>query len=442
LPKAISRFDSSKINGFYRSNKKRILALLILSTLVFSIYLPIVPDPTKSWNFTFPLNSHRNELIDQMLSLIPSNASILTQNDIFPHLSNRAEAYMYLDFSEISVDYILVDNASQWYTWAQPAQFGTRIPPCDYVKNAIDSGTYGTYASANYTNEGFIFLLKKGYSGRPITGEPVVFNLYSRSFNFKELFSGNGSVVKDASSASGFVMNCGVDNYGVLWFGPYVNLLPGLYKVTYVIKVDETTNKNSNDLLLVVDVTHSSGKVTVRETPVYRWNVSSNEGWLNATLIFGLTQPAQDVEFRGIGVEAYNVSLDYLTVNQISKIPFAFSPDALFADVGEVIDGVMVNEIGYSVLPQGNYIVKFWPIFDKSYTGPIDINITDITETPYNLLNSITIDISSLAREPFKVNFEQSESNVRKIEFSVTNVQSLASVSLLLTEVVLTDTGE
>jgi uncharacterized membrane protein len=452
LPKAISRFDSSKINGFYRSNKKRFLTLLILSMLVFSIYLPIVPDPTKSWNFTLPLNSPRNEDIRRILSLVPSNASILTQNDIFPHVSNRAEAYMYLppNSPEISVDYILVDVLSQWNTWDQPDQFGERPPPSNFTQiilpedilsaQIIRDGTYGILAWAENT-----ILLKKGY-----TGEPVIFDP-SLGFNYKILRSdnANGSVVQDANSTSGLVINSG-DNSGVLWYGPYVNLNPGLYKVTYTVKVYDSSEINQNERYLTLDVTHSFGQVTDRKYDVNGSNVEPNGQWFDLTLIFGLEEPTQNMEFRGIGVEDHNVSLDYLVVNKISPIEFAFEPSALFADFGKASDGLVTYEIGSCILPKGNYTAKFWIQLNKPINSSLlDVGVGVSTDSKKSLEPSLTTSLTIYGSNFTKVNDWQTfdldftlsgDSNI--VEFPGFNVRDDAPTSPLLVEVLANPGGQ
>jgi uncharacterized membrane protein len=443
LPKAISRFDSSKINGFYRSNKKRFLTLLILSTLVFSIYLPIVPDPTKSWNFTFPLNSPRNEDIQHLLSLIPSNASILTQNDIFPHVSSRADAYLYLPNStEVSVDYILVDTKSIWYYWDQPDQFGDRIPlydavptpsiPSNFAPIVVETsyGTYGVYAWVND-----IVLYKKNYSDTPIEYNPRL------GFNSENMLRlENGSKLKDASSVSGFILKSGVDNSGVLWFGPYVPLNPGLYKVAYTVKV-ENDNMDDSAPLFTVDVTHSSGQVTVAEKDVYK--VSSNETWLNVNLIIKLTEPAQGVEFRGIGVKGHSVSLDYLVVEPLS--PELFSSDALVGDAGKTVDGALVYAVdSYASLPKGSYTARFWLRLDEQFNG--DVLQVSVTDSKTNsLIDNAEKTVSSTNLETGKwtyidLSFEL-ENDVNGVRFTGSNVEFEAPVSLLFIDV-FNNTGE
>jgi hypothetical protein len=441
LPKAISRFDPSKINGFYHFNKKRILTLLMLSTLVFSIYLPIVTDPTKSWNFTFPLNSPRNELIDQILSLVPSNASILTQNDIFPHVSSRADAYMYLPaFTNVSADYILVDTYSDWYFWDQPDQFGdrpslsSRVPkpsvPNDFspIIEVTSYGTYGVYAWI-----GTIVLYKKDYYGEPIWYSPKL------GFNIDNMLrAGNGSVVQDASSFSGSVLKSSVEDSGVFCFGPYVPLNPGLYKVTYEVKVDNVNSNETNELLFTVDVTHSFGQALVAKKDVNR--VTDN-GWLNVTLIFELKEPTKNMEFRCIGIEGHTVSLDRIFEDPISAQ--LISSDAVD---GEVVDGALVYAVSsYASLPKGSYTARFWLRLDESFDGNEVLHF-NVTDSNTGLRNETTIKRSEVEEigkfQSFDLGFELSN-DLNEITLTGSNVEFAepAPVSLLFIDV-LNNTGE
>ena len=74
--------------------------------------------------------------------MIPANASILTENDIFPHLSNLPDAYMYIPESDKSVDYVLADLNSIWFVW-QPDISGGRISLNEYTQRALSDGVYG-----------------------------------------------------------------------------------------------------------------------------------------------------------------------------------------------------------------------------------------------------------------------------------------------------------
>jgi uncharacterized membrane protein len=63
-----------------------------------------------------PIPTSHDATIYQIMNLIPSNASILTQNNLFSHFSDRPDAYLYLPNNGTMVDYIFADNMSRWYT--------------------------------------------------------------------------------------------------------------------------------------------------------------------------------------------------------------------------------------------------------------------------------------------------------------------------------------
>ena len=420
--------------NFHRT--KKILQLFLICSTIFGLYLT-VGSPSFTDRYFSPPND-RTELIKQILPLIPSNASILTQNDIFPHVSSRTEAYMYLPtFTEVSVDYILVDTASEWYNW-MPDISGDRIPPKPYVEEVLRNGEYGILASIKG-----IYLLKKGYSV-----EPIIYDEYSSVFGYDTLSLGHGSIVEDASSVSGFVLNSDVDDSGVLWFGPYVDLMPGLYRATYVVKVDDVSGLDPDDHLLTVDITYSSGEVFVANKHVYGLDVSSDGGWFNVTLLFGLQEPIKAMEFRGFGVEGSSVFLDYLIVDQISPPPiseFAFNSDALFVDVGVVSDGVLVHEGGsgvfwfgpYASLPKGNYTAKFWLKLNESTNSSL-LDIGVLTNMGKQLVTLQTLYGSNFTKvntwQKFDLEFTlNGDSNI--VELPGFNVRDYAPISLLLVEV-------
>ena len=131
LPRAIERLKLQK--------PQRILYVMMLATLLIGLYLPSVQE--APWNNKLPVTNEHTDLIHEILPLIPAEASVLTQNDIFPHLSSRPNAYMYIpNSSDIKTDFILVDVDSPWYSWVQPSQFGERNPPSNRTIEVLESG--------------------------------------------------------------------------------------------------------------------------------------------------------------------------------------------------------------------------------------------------------------------------------------------------------------
>jgi hypothetical protein len=421
---------------------KKVLAIILLSTAIFGLYLPVAPG--SPWNYQLPTTNDRTRLIREILPLIPSNASILTQNDLFSYVSNRVEAYMYMPGStNISVDYILVDVASQWYKWRQPDSFGERNPPIVYTQEALKDGKYGVLASAKS-----ILLLKKGY-----TGEPVLFVPYVSKYNYETLTLTTGSIIEDPTSTSRYVLHNGEkDPKGDFWHSPYIDLPPGLYRVTYVIKVNGASEVRQSDQLLTVDVTASSGKILLAKRDVYGVHAPSGGQWFNVSLSFGLRTPTEEIEFKGFAVGNQSVYLDYLMVEQLSPKPVSITESAfnyedlsLDESTGIISEGIIMHAEGfgtlwrgpYTSLPKGNYTAEFWLKLDRPYIGPLlDIGVSINSEK--KVLTRLTVYDYNFRRidawQSFDVKFTllNDSSNV---EFPGMTVREGAPISFLLVEV-------
>jgi uncharacterized membrane protein len=140
-------FVRQNISGQWQKLFK-VMTLATLLFLVHSISLSIPYIPTD--------NAH-NEALREIIRLIPSSASVITQNNIFPHLTHIKQVYPgYL--SGIEAEYVLVDMTSEW--------FGN-VPGTAFYEPA------GKALFKLYTEEGFrvvtavdgILLLKKNYNG-------------------------------------------------------------------------------------------------------------------------------------------------------------------------------------------------------------------------------------------------------------------------------------
>ncbi len=82
-----------------------LIASVLLSVAISPIGLPRLGDrPVK-------ITTHSNLLLE-VLKLVPDNASVATENDIFPHVAQRENAYILTWPMPMEVDYVLVDLKS------------------------------------------------------------------------------------------------------------------------------------------------------------------------------------------------------------------------------------------------------------------------------------------------------------------------------------------
>jgi uncharacterized membrane protein len=96
--------------------RRIVLALLLIALYVTVAYSALSPmGPDHQWPQPNPLAP----TIASLNNMIPPNATILTQTDLFPQLSDRP----YVTINYTSPDppqYILVNTQSSWYNWTSP----------------------------------------------------------------------------------------------------------------------------------------------------------------------------------------------------------------------------------------------------------------------------------------------------------------------------------
>jgi uncharacterized membrane protein len=117
--------------------------------------------------YTLPTITEHTVTLQRIVELVPPNASVLTQNNIFPHFSGRLNAYViplphavnyapeemkaYIDQLINKSEYVLVDVKTDMYGAS------------DQIFNRIWRMDFGLYAA-----EDGIYLFKRGYNGEPV----------------------------------------------------------------------------------------------------------------------------------------------------------------------------------------------------------------------------------------------------------------------------------
>jgi len=149
-----------------RGFHKQLLAIMFVAT-VMQAYLQ---GPIGVSNI--PSRTAHDAALDSVLTLIPRNASVSTQNDIFPHVAQRSNVF--LRYSN-NVEYIIMDTTSPWYREG--------VSPEDSKYYEILPGVlheYGVIASVDG-----VVLLKANYSGPLLL--PYRDGLFAQFFNNRNL---------------------------------------------------------------------------------------------------------------------------------------------------------------------------------------------------------------------------------------------------------------
>jgi len=289
-------------------------SLLILG-LVFSLFL----SPLGLTHISaFPKITEHDVLLEKVIDLIPPNASVLTQNNILPHVSNREFVYGNDLPKNVVPEYVLIDITNEWSRLCVGPVPGSTIYDLFYNYLAKNY-SYGLYASVDG-----ILLYKLNYKG-----EPVLYVPYDKEFLPEDMIIANGS-----------------------FYGPYTCLPPGTFNITFTLYVPKPIKQDT--YVITLDVSADYGKEILASKPLYGFELK--EGYNNITLAISSDKPLFDVEFRGLNPNT-NVSLSLVKVyvEQVSYrslgiVSMGFSGSSLIVGpAGEVVDGKIIHKPGMSV---------------------------------------------------------------------------------------------
>lgn len=257
----------------------------------------------KRYQHPPPLDTHRRA-IASMLAEIPPHASISTISDLVPHLSNRESIYLLPVVAQ--ADFILFDSDPQANFWP----FGSIDPRGEavaYLLPYLKSGEYGLVRE-----EDGVVLLQRGYS---VTSNPqAIAALLSATYPATLFHSANSVVELDDAQASTGVSRVsqgqatGWKDDIALLFGPYVKMQPGRYRVTYRLKLVESSLVGR---VATIDVfSHTAGgPLAGAELDAVRF-LKPGE-YQDFHVEFELKEPLPDVEYRvlhsGLGTLAADI---------------------------------------------------------------------------------------------------------------------------------------
>ncbi len=179
---------------------KRLMMIILISTLV--VFLGV--DPLIHFQYQLTETDHE---IWNALRLIPSNATVLVQNNLYPPFSNDINAYTQW-YPWLKPEYIVAQPNSPWFTWR-----GT--PYNEYVNTALQEG-YGTYIAIGNS----LLVLKANYTGKPIICEPITLNITPSTTSIINGQVINGEITHTPSEPPG------------TWFTINATLPPGQYNMT------------------------------------------------------------------------------------------------------------------------------------------------------------------------------------------------------------------
>ncbi len=287
---------------------RRLVPFLLGTALVISLALcPLSPLPQGrlpgiAYHGALPVPDAHTAILTESVAMIPGDASVLTQNNLFPQVSNRREAYVFLPNGVSNVSYVLADMSSPYYgqpIWGNQTMSG-------WLPYFMSTGAYGV----RVLDDGVV-LLERGYAG-PI----LLQGQTSYTYDYRDFTLFYGDAVADPTSTAGTVLSRlpGTMN-GTFFYGPYVRIPPGNYSVTFRLKAE---NGSVGGMLLDAFLPlNLSGGEELGHRYVNASDFPAFDAWTSFTFNFSLPTPAyfrSAVELRGMYASGGPFFLDTATV--------------------------------------------------------------------------------------------------------------------------------
>ncbi len=143
-------------------------ALYILFSVVHSDYA--LGNMPLSQGFVWPEKTRHTELAQHVIDMIPPTASVSAQSALVPHISHRANIYLF-PYADTQVDYVFLDVSSDIYPY---------VSTYEYVREAkklLLTQNYGVAAA----QDGYL-LLKRGLPSPGVAQESKVPNTDDTTF--------------------------------------------------------------------------------------------------------------------------------------------------------------------------------------------------------------------------------------------------------------------
>lgn len=350
---------------------KKVYIPIIVAALLFTISIsPISPlsyaflrGPALLWYPDTPLRIDENVKNNHMiLELIPSNASVLASNSVFPHVSNRLHAYaipaggLWRYNPSLTMEYLLKLVNKSDYIVIRISD--CHVQECRYILNLIsNSKLFGLYATTKD-----MLLFKRGYHGDIISFYPKII------LDAKDMVLGKHvERINYPEPAIFYPKFAGAD---VVVYGPYIPIPPGTYKVTYVIMVSEI----SEGYVAKLDVAYNYGKKILAQYHVYGFTITPRK-WANITLIFYTDSLLMDTEFRVFATGISDLYVNKIIIEPlksgVQQLLTTFNhEDLLFTKNATIDKGLLmhsrdfIDEVfwygPYITLTPGHYKVEFY----------------------------------------------------------------------------------
>ena len=230
-------------------------ALLISGLGTSYLYGEILP----KGGLQFPRPTSHDQVVAGFFDEIPGDAVVSTMSAYAPHLTTRKDIYLFPDVADS--EYLLLDTGMHVNYWPHEG-LKARDRSLAGMLPHFNSGEFGVVRE-----EDGVILLRRGHD--TAGNAQAVAVMFSPVLEAEDLRSDfDGSVVSDGAASGGKVRVVTPaqrleDGRSGLVYGPYLDLQPGVYRATFVMKV---VGSRPEERVVKIDVfTHKDGYPRVEQ---------------------------------------------------------------------------------------------------------------------------------------------------------------------------------
>ena len=300
-----SKITETRDSQYQKNLFKAITILAVIISLGLSPISPLTYGLHLSPAYEKPVETTRTQRLNQIIDIIPEDSSILTQDNIFPHFSNRQDSYVMIPPTYKDVK-----------TWKDAINWITRLET-EYILMDLETDPHNTIRYAftpirqrNYQLLAFydnIYLYQRNY-----TGATISYELINHTYTYSDLIPQHMNEHEDPNSTIGTILqyqNMSIQT-NTLWYGPYEIVPIGNYTASFRVK---TMNNRLNETI-TLDAFHNR---TILNSIEFTEKILENNTWTPLELNFTLTNIAYDLELRGILVGLNTtIALDTIRLEQ------------------------------------------------------------------------------------------------------------------------------
>jgi uncharacterized membrane protein len=355
------------------------LKILLLSVSLMILLSPaVVPTEFKQSISNFlgiayhsrPEFDEKVVFLHKILKFVPSNASILAQNHIFPHVANRVNAYVWIP-PNATVDLAIADlTQHDYYTKHGDVPFAKQFETL--LKQGYKLCVYGY---------GVMLLAKDSCPIKKLVPFKVTYNYENITAGSYEVVSINGfKALKYIAKSPTFV------------YGPYITLPPGTYDVVFWIMIKDI---DFEGYVATVDVVADQGRIKLISRPIYTFELKSGE-FIPINITFYTPNILHLAEFRVVDVNSKADGKLYLGRIEVRQVSLDREvKQFMFLTHKELVSNVRVEE-GIIIRRPGDRhdVVWFGPYASLKageYVAYAKISVLNITSTRYDIVMQIDV---------------------------------------------------